>query len=99
MRSRCRPRSTRPGCDVMPLSERAVMRRVEPVWGTMIGVCMHDRIDAGVLDDVFLWFHRVDDLFSTWRPDTEISRIARGELDIAGAAAEVREVLSACEGQ
>ena len=37
------------------------------------------------------WFARVDDLFSTWRADTEIMRIARGELAVDDADPEVRD--------
>ena len=35
---------------------------------------------AACVDACVAWFARVDDLFSTWRPDTEIMRIGRGEL-------------------
>ena len=73
------------------------VRRVEPCWGTVIGVHVDDAIDPGVVDDVFAWFRRVDDLFSTWRAETEISRIGRGELAVADAAPDVQEVLVACE--
>lgn len=73
------------------------MQRVEPQWGTVISIDVRDDIDPDVIDDAFTWFARVDDLFSTWRPDTEIMRIARGELDPSDAAPEVREVLELCE--
>ena len=73
------------------------VRRIEPLWGTVIGVYVCDPVGPRVLDDVFDWFRRVDDLFSTWRPETEISRIGRGELDENRASAEVQEVLAACE--
>jgi thiamine biosynthesis lipoprotein len=72
------------------------MRRVEQVWGTAIGIDVRDPIaglDAAV-DGCFTWFTRVDDLFSTWRDDTEIMHIGRGELDIDNASAEVRAVLA-----
>jgi len=67
------------------------------MWGTMISLYVLDPVDPVVVDDVFGWFHRVDDLFSTWRADTEISRIGSGELAVADASAEVREVLAMCE--
>ena len=73
------------------------MRRVEQQWGTAISVDVRDEIDAGVLDDVYAWFARVDDLFSTWRDDTEISRIGRGDLTVAAASPEVRTVLALCD--
>jgi thiamine biosynthesis lipoprotein len=41
--------------------------------------------------------HRVDALFSTYRGDSAVSRIRRGELGIAAAPAEVREVARLCE--
>ena len=72
-------------------------RRVEQQWGTAIGVDVRDGIDPGVVDDVYRWFERIDDLFSTWRDDTEISRLARGEIGVHDASAEVRIVLQLCE--
>jgi hypothetical protein len=46
---------------------------------------------------VYTWFERIDDLFSTWRDDTEICRLARGELALHDASDEVRTVLNLCE--
>jgi thiamine biosynthesis lipoprotein len=71
--------------------------RVEPHWGTMITLDVRDRIDVEVVDATFGWFRRVDDLFSTWRADSEISRLARGELALADTDADVREVLELCD--
>jgi thiamine biosynthesis lipoprotein len=72
--------------------------RVEQIWGTAIGVDIRDNADASaVLDRVFAWFARVDALFSTWRDDSEISRIASGALRRDDASAEVRAVLDLCD--
>ncbi|MGW0913582.1 FAD:protein FMN transferase [Streptomyces sp. NPDC002784] len=38
--------------------------------------------------------HRVDEVFSTYREDSEISRLARGELTVAECAPEVGAVLT-----
>jgi thiamine biosynthesis lipoprotein len=73
------------------------MRRVEEQWGTRISFDARDVVDAAVVDQVFEWFARVDDLFSTWRDDTEIMRISRGELDVDDASKEVRVVLALFE--
>jgi Membrane-associated lipoprotein involved in thiamine biosynthesis len=75
---------------------------VRAVWGTMIRVEIRDAIEDLALgdlplDDVWAWFQRVDDLFSTWRDDSEISRLARGELALANAGPEVPAVLELCE--
>jgi len=74
-----------------------VVRRVEEVWGTVVGIDVRDEIDARVVDECFAFFQRVDDLFSTWRDDTEIMRLARGELALDAADPAVREVLALCE--
>jgi len=77
-------------------------RRVVQQWGTVISIDVRSpappapTVDA-VLDDVVAWFARVDDLFSTWRPDTEISRIARQELAVEDASPEVQTVLALCD--
>jgi FAD:protein FMN transferase len=47
---------------------------------------------------VFAWLRRVDGLFSTYRPDSEVCRLDRGELDAGDADPLVREVLERCEG-
>ncbi len=67
------------------------------MWGTVISIDARDDIDTEVLDECFRWFRRVDGLFSTWRPDTEIMQIGRGELAVEHASCEVRDVLALCE--
>src|SRR3954452_1162450 len=42
------------------------------------------------------WLRDVDRRFSTYREDSEISRIDRGELPIAAASSDVRWVLERC---
>ena len=39
---------------------------------------------------------RADDVFSTWKPDSPMSRLRRGELDLAEAPPEIGEVLALC---
>ena len=71
-----------------------------PVWGTVIRIEVRESdevVDDTVLDSLWSWFQRVDDLFSTWRPDSEISRLARGALTPAAASPEVGVVLALCE--
>ena len=54
-------------------------------------------VDDGVLDEVFDWLRFVDATFSTYKDDSEISRLNRGELALADAHDDVREVLDRCE--
>lgn len=70
--------------------------------GTVVGVDVRDPDpDAAVLqstlDAVVAWLHEVDARFSTYREDSEVRRISRGELAVAGAHADVREVLALCD--
>ena len=46
---------------------------------------------------VFAWLRWVDATFSTYREDSEIRRIDRGELRVADAHPDVQEVLARCE--
>lgn len=73
------------------------MRRVEELWGTAIGVEVVDDVEPEVVDALYRWFERVDELFSTWRGDSEISRIGRGELAPRDASPEVGTVLALCD--
>ncbi|MCT7354579.1 FAD:protein FMN transferase [Streptomyces sp. 15-116A] len=47
----------------------------------------------GALEDAVAGLHRVDEVFSTYREDSQISRLARGELTVSQCDAEVAEVL------
>jgi FAD:protein FMN transferase len=66
--------------------------------GTVVTVDI--RGDDGTDDQVeaiFEWFRQVDDRFSAWKPDSEVSRFARGELRLDQLSDDLREVLAACE--
>jgi FAD:protein FMN transferase len=54
-------------------------------------------LTRGALLPVLAWLHDVDALFSTYRPDSGISRINAGALRVADADDEVRHVLAECE--
>jgi thiamine biosynthesis lipoprotein len=71
--------------------------RAEPMWGTVITVDVRDHLNPQDLDEVFAWFVRIDQLFSTWRTDSEMSRLGRGELRLRDVSAEVRTVLGLCD--
>ncbi|MBV9058239.1 MAG: FAD:protein FMN transferase [Pseudonocardiales bacterium] len=49
------------------------------------------------LDEVFAELHRIDALMSTYRPDSQISRLAAGELTVAECDPLIGEVLELCE--
>ena len=63
-----------------------------------IGIDLRDEeLDPSILDEAFTWLRRVDEIFSTYKPDSEMSRINRGELRLDEADPEVRSVLARCE--
>jgi thiamine biosynthesis lipoprotein len=73
------------------------MIRVEDVMGTTVVVDVRDDdVPEWSLDDVFEWLRLVDETFSTYRPDSEISRLARGELAPSEAHNDVRLVVARC---
>ncbi len=53
--------------------------------------------DRATAEPVFAWLREVDARFSTYRRDSEISRLGRGELALRDAHPDVREVLARCE--
>ena len=54
---------------------------VEHVMGMPIVVDVRDEGEVDpVVDEVFAWFREVDARFSTYKEDSEISRLNRGEL-------------------
>jgi len=71
--------------------------RVEHIMGVPIVVDVRDVDDAAALEPLFDWFRFVDQTFSTYRPDSEISLFNRGELSLSGTHPHVREVLARCE--
>ena len=74
------------------------MQCVEHVMGMPIVVDVRDEgVSESLLDEVFDWLRWVDAVFSTYKEDSEISRIDRGELGLEYAQSEVREVLARCE--
>jgi FAD:protein FMN transferase len=68
---------------------------VEHVMGTVVSIDAR----AGAADAVWpaiAWLHEVDARFSTYRPDSDIRRLDRGELLSADASPDTRWVLDRC---
>jgi FAD:protein FMN transferase len=74
--------------------------RTHPVMGTMASVHVHDDADPEVIGAAVeaMWheLERLEQIFSTFRPTSEISRVNRGELHLLDASPEVIEVVDAC---
>jgi thiamine biosynthesis lipoprotein len=61
----------------------------------MVDVCDHD-FDGRKIDRVFDWLRFVDEAFSIYRGDSQISRLNRGELTLERSHATVRSVVRFC---
>jgi thiamine biosynthesis lipoprotein len=79
------------------LAERT-SRRVEHVMGMPVSLALRGRHAADAVGSA-AWaeavgvLRQVDRVFSTYRPDSAVSRLGRGELDLADCPPEVAEVL------
>jgi FAD:protein FMN transferase len=78
------------------------LRRVEQIMGTAIGIDARDAATPpAVLDMVFAFLREVDERFSPYKPDSEVSRLIRGDLDPDSGperSRDLRDVLGLCEG-
>jgi FAD:protein FMN transferase len=75
---------------------------VEQIMGMPIsihvrGPLIDDADVAEAVGAVFADLRQVDATFSTYREDSEISRLRRGELDLGACSPDVREVAALCE--
>jgi FAD:protein FMN transferase len=80
-----------------------VIHHLEDVMGTVVVVDVYAGADLsgsslrGELAAANSALHSADLVFSTWRPDSAISRLRRGELAAEHVPFEVTEVLRQCE--
>jgi thiamine biosynthesis lipoprotein len=63
--------------------------------GMPIGIDLVDG-DGVEVEPAFAWLHEVDATFSTYRDDSDVSRLGRGELTLAECRPAVDEVLTRC---
>jgi thiamine biosynthesis lipoprotein len=78
------------------------LERFVETWGTVIVVQLASKglneVELGLeVDKVEEFFHKVDQDFSTYKSDSEVSRIRRGELEVVDASENVKEVWNLCE--
>jgi len=70
---------------------------VAPVMGTTVSIDVRDdAVPAAALEAAAQTLRDLEARFTTFRDDSEIKRIERGELTLAEAHPDVREVLGAC---
>jgi thiamine biosynthesis lipoprotein len=73
------------------------LRRVEQCMGTVFSIDVRvPGCDPEVVEDAVCWLRWVDATFSTYQPESQLSRLADGEIAIADCAPEIAEVLARC---
>ena len=79
--------------------QRPVGRRVEHLMGMPVSLALrgrhaHDRYGEAAWARALAVLHEADRVFSTYRPDSFVSRLGRGEIMVADCPPEVGEVLA-----
>ncbi|MFG2718973.1 FAD:protein FMN transferase [Streptomyces sp. NPDC048416] len=76
------------------------LRHAEHVMGTVFSFDIRDRPTRDIRDalaEAVTWLHHVDAVFSPYRPDSDISRLARGDTGLSDCPPEVADVLALCD--
>ena len=82
----------------MSSTQSRVMEEIE-VWGTIVLVeCLGESEQAirNGIAQVREYFEFVDEVFSTYKENSEVSRLRRGEIDISACCGDLQEVWNLC---
>ena len=67
---------------------------IEDIWNTVVTI--ECELESISYKDSIVFLHLVDQLFSTYLPDSQVSRLRRGEIEIKEADQPVQQVWQAC---
>ena len=78
------------------------IKRFVVTWGTVVvieatSLALDEVAVRATVDEVEQFLFSVDQDFSTYKEDSQVSRIRRGELEIEGASESVQQVWALCE--
>jgi len=78
------------------------IKRLVETWGTVVVIeatssALDEVAVSAAVDEVEQFFYQVDQDFSTYKEDSQVSRIRRGELKIEDASEYVQQVWALCE--
>jgi thiamine biosynthesis lipoprotein len=73
------------------------MKRIMEIMGMPVSIEVLDMEDKGMLEETLSIFTNIDKRFSTYKKDSEISRINRGEIPLTEASEEMKEILELAE--
>ncbi|HEY5274207.1 MAG TPA: FAD:protein FMN transferase [Acidimicrobiales bacterium] len=90
------------GTETAPSVPLQVIHHCEPVMGTVVTIDIYSdetsskaKLDQK-LAEARAVLQRADAVFSTWKPESPLSRLRRGELSVAQSPPEVAVVFEAC---
>lgn len=73
------------------------VHHIEHVMGMAVSIDVRDLpADSDAVGDVVAWLHCVDATFSTYREDSEVTKLGRGDIGIEDLSPDVEEVLLRC---
>lgn len=79
------------------MADSTALHRTVHTMGTVFSLTARgSAVDPAALDTAEAWLHHVDVTFSTYRPHSVVSRLARGEITADACPPEVTEVLDLC---
>ncbi len=82
---------SRPGRPAGPM-------RIDRVMGTVVTIDVRQPgADPAAVDAAFAFLHDVDRRFSPYRPDGEVGRLIRGEVEVAACAEDLRHLIALCD--
>ncbi len=74
------------------------MKKTEWIMGLPITIEILDsKTDENIFNEIFSYFHKIDNRFSTYKEDSEISKINKGEEKEDYYSSEMRNILTLCE--
>jgi thiamine biosynthesis lipoprotein len=78
------------------------VKRLVETWGTVVVIeatssGLGEAAVSAAVDEVEQFFYQVDQEFSTYKTDSQVSRIRRGELSIEDSSEYVQQVWELCE--
>lgn len=74
------------------------MKYTKLIMGMPITVEIQDsEVQAEAFDKIFAYFKKVDEKFSTYKKDSEISKINRGELNLKNASPDMQKIFQLAE--
>jgi thiamine biosynthesis lipoprotein len=73
------------------------MRLVRQIMGMPITVDINKCTDKAVFNAVFTRFHEIDERFSTYKPESEVSRFSAGRIKENSLSADLKMVIAECE--